>query len=160
MSGTSSESAGVRPPLEGVRILAFEQFGAGPWATMHLADMGAEVVKIEDPRSGGDVARYVPPYTSDRDSLYFQSFNRNKKSVTLDLRRPGARDVLHRLVRASDAVFNNLRETCPPGWVSTTTPWGRSNPPSSAAHCRRSTGAARGRASPATTTSCRRAPGG
>ncbi len=108
-----SDSDAVRPPLEGVRILAFEQFGAGPWATMHLADMGAEIVKIEDPRSGGDVARYVPPYTSDQDSLYFQSFNRNKKSVTLDLRRPGANDVLHRLVRASDAVFNNLRGDLP-----------------------------------------------
>ena len=96
-----------------MRVLAFEQFGAGPWATMHLADMGAEIVKIEDPRSGGDVARYVPPYTSERDSLYFQSFNRNKKSVTLDLRRPGAKDVLRRLVRASDAVFNNLRGDLP-----------------------------------------------
>ena len=110
---TSEPSAHVRPPLEGVRILAFEQFGAGPWATMQLADMGAEIVKIEDPRSGGDVARYVPPYTSDRDSLYFQSFNRNKKSVTLDLRRPGSKDVLHRLVGASDAVFNNIRGDLP-----------------------------------------------
>ncbi len=113
MTRTTSDSADIRPPLEGVRILAFEQFGAGPWATMHLADMGAEIVKIEDPRSGGDVARYVPPYTSDRDSLYFQSFNRNKKSVTLDLRRPGSQEVLHRLVRASDAVFNNARGDLP-----------------------------------------------
>ena len=113
MTRTTSDSADIRPPLEGVRILAFEQFGAGPWATMHLTDMGAEIVKIEDPRSGGDVARYVPPYTSDRDSLYFQSFNRNKKSVTLDLRRPGAQEVLHRLVRASDAVFNNARGDLP-----------------------------------------------
>ena len=113
VSRPTSDSAHVRPPLEGVRILAFEQFGAGPWATMQLADMGAEIVKIEDPRSGGDVARYVPPYTSDRDSLYFQSFNRNKKSVTLDLRRPGSKDVLHRLVRASDAVFNNIRGDLP-----------------------------------------------
>ena len=113
MSRPTSDSAHVRPPLEGVRILAFEQFGAGPWATMQLADMGAEIVKIEDPESGGDVARYVPPYTSDRDSLYFQSFNRNKKSVTLDLRRPGSKDVLHRLVRASDAVFNNIRGDLP-----------------------------------------------
>jgi crotonobetainyl-CoA:carnitine CoA-transferase CaiB-like acyl-CoA transferase len=102
-----------RLPLDGVRILAFEQYGAGPWGTMHLADLGAEIIKVEDPQSGGDVARYVPPYTSEQDSVYFQSFNRNKKSITLDLRNPNAIDVLHRLVETSDAVFNNLRGDLP-----------------------------------------------
>ena len=102
-----------RPPLDGVRVLAFEQYGAGPWGTMYLADLGAEIIKVEDPQSGGDVARYVPPFTSEQDSLYFQSFNRNKKSITLDLRHPQADAVLHRLVAASDAVFNNLRGDLP-----------------------------------------------
>ena len=74
-----------KPPLEGVRIISVEQFGAGPWATMMMADMGAEIIKIENPATQGDVARYVPPYTIDQDSVYFQSFNRNKKSITLNL---------------------------------------------------------------------------
>lgn len=96
-------------PLEGVRILAISQFGAGPFGTMLLADLGAEVIKIEDPTTRGDVSRYVPPYRLDSDSLYFQSFNRNKKSVSLNLRTAKGREIFHRLVAGSDAVFNNLR---------------------------------------------------
>ena len=103
----------IRPPLEGVRILAISQFGAGPFGTTVLADMGAEVIKIEDPGSGGDVARYVPPFEIDRDSLYFQSFNRGKKSVTLNLRTESGMAVLHDLVKASDGVYNNLRGDIP-----------------------------------------------
>ena len=90
-----------------------EQFGAGPWATMMLADLGAEIIKVENPETGGDVARYVPPYTAEQDSVYFQSFNRNKKSMTLNLQHPGGRKVLHRLVGISDGVFNNLRGDLP-----------------------------------------------
>ena len=105
--------ANSRPPLDSVRVISFEQYGAGPWGTMHLADLGAEIIKVEDPESGGDVARYVPPYTGDQDSVYFQSFNRNKKSITLNLRRPESKGILHRLVAASDAVFNNLRGDLP-----------------------------------------------
>ena len=103
----------TRPPLEGVRILAISQFGAGPFGTTVLSDMGAEVIKIEDPGSGGDVARYVPPFEIDRDSLYFQSFNRGKKSITLDLRTESGTAVLHDLVKASDGVYNNLRGDLP-----------------------------------------------
>ncbi|MBI3104081.1 MAG: CoA transferase [Candidatus Rokubacteria bacterium] len=99
----------ARAPLDGVRILTVSQFGAGPFGTTVLADLGAEVIKIEDPSVGGDVARYVPPYTADQDSLYFQSFNRGKKSLTLNLRHPDGQAVLHDLVRVSDAVFNNVR---------------------------------------------------
>ncbi|MDP6586394.1 MAG: CoA transferase, partial [Anaerolineales bacterium] len=100
-------------PLTGIRILSIEQYGAGPWATMMLADLGAEVIKIENPRSDGDVGRYVPPYTGDKDSIYFQSFNRNKKSITLDIQHEKAFSVLHPLVKASDCVFNNLRGDLP-----------------------------------------------
>ena len=99
----------ARAPLDGVRILAVSQFGAGPFGTTVLADLGAEVIKIEEPGVGGDIARYVPPYTADQDSLYFQSFNRGKKSLALDLRHPDGQSVLHDLVRVSDAVFNNVR---------------------------------------------------
>ena len=76
-----------RPPLAGLRVLTVSQFGAGPFGTQVLADLGADVIKIEDPTVGGDIARYVPPFRDGRDSLYFQSFNRGKKSITLDLRR-------------------------------------------------------------------------
>jgi crotonobetainyl-CoA:carnitine CoA-transferase CaiB-like acyl-CoA transferase len=76
---------------------------------MQLADLGAEVIKIEDPAAGGDVSRYVPPYQEGEDSLFFEAFNRGKKSVSLDLRAPDARGVLEDLVRVSDAVFSNLR---------------------------------------------------
>ena len=100
-------------PLDGLRILAVSQFGAGPFGTLLLADLGAEVIKIEDPAAGGDVSRTVPPYQIGDDSLYFQSFNRNKKSLTLNLEDPAGKLVFHRLVRISDGVFNNLRGEIP-----------------------------------------------
>jgi crotonobetainyl-CoA:carnitine CoA-transferase CaiB-like acyl-CoA transferase len=99
----------VTLPLADVRVLAVEQFGAGPWGTLQLADLGAEVIKIEDPASGGDVARYVPPFQDGEDSLFFETFNRNKKSVSLDLRHAEGRTVLEDLVRHVDVVYSNLR---------------------------------------------------
>ncbi len=96
-------------PLEDVRIVALEQYGAGPWGTLQLADLGAEVIKIEDPAVNGDVGRYVPPFQEEEDSLFFETFNRNKKSMSLDLRVAGARRVLEDLVRNSDALYSNLR---------------------------------------------------
>ena len=102
-----------RPPLSGLRVLAVSQFGAGPFGTTVLADMGAEVIKIEDPAAGGDISRYVPPWEIDGDSLYFQAFNRGKKSITLDLKHPQGRRVFHDLVRASHAVYNNMRGDLP-----------------------------------------------
>ena len=96
-------------PLGDVRIVSVEQYGAGPWGTLQLADLGAEVIKIEDPVVGGDVGRYVPPFQECEDSLFFETFNRGKKSVSLDLRHPDARGVLHDLVRVCDGVYSNLR---------------------------------------------------
>ncbi|UGS39134.1 CaiB/BaiF CoA transferase family protein [Capillimicrobium parvum] len=96
-------------PLADVRVIAVEQYGAGPWGTLQLADLGAEIIKIEDPASHGDVGRYVPPYAADEDSLFFETFNRNKKSVSLDLRTPRGREVFERLVAGADAVYSNLR---------------------------------------------------
>lgn len=96
-------------PLADVRILALEQYGAGPWGTLQLADLGAEIIKVEDPSVGGDVGRYVPPYQEGESSLFFESFNRNKRSISLDLRHPGSRRVLEDVVGECDAVFSNLR---------------------------------------------------
>jgi crotonobetainyl-CoA:carnitine CoA-transferase CaiB-like acyl-CoA transferase len=90
-------------------VLAVEQYGAGPWGTLQLADLGAEIIKIEDPAARGDVGRYVPPYQQGESSLFFETFNRNKRSVSLDLRHSGARPVFEDLVRECDAVFSNLR---------------------------------------------------
>ena len=100
-------------PLEGLRVLAVSQFGAGPYGTLMLADLGAEVIKIEDPSTRGDVARSVPPYRIEDDSLYFQCFNRNKRSLLLNLGDPRGQAVFHRLVKISHAVFNNLRGDVP-----------------------------------------------
>ena len=100
-------------PLAGLRILAFTQLGAGPYAMTVLADLGAEIIKVEDPTTGGDEARNVPPYAEDGDSLYFQSFNRNARSLTLNLRVPEGRALLHRLVAVSDAVYANSRGDLP-----------------------------------------------
>lgn len=89
--------------------MAVEQFGAGPFGTLYLADLGAEVIKIEDPAVRGDVSRYIPPVQDGSDSLYFEAFNRGKKSIVLDLKNAAGREVLERLVASADAVYSNLR---------------------------------------------------
>ena len=99
--------------LAGLRIVAVEQFGAGPFGTLQLADLGAEVIKVEDRRSGGDVGRYVPPGQDGQDSLFFESFNRNKRSIAIDLAEPDERTVFDTLVRSADAVFSNVRGDLP-----------------------------------------------
>jgi crotonobetainyl-CoA:carnitine CoA-transferase CaiB-like acyl-CoA transferase len=100
-------------PLAGLRIIAVEQFGAGPFGTLLLADLGAEVIKIEDPAAGGDVGRSVPPGAIDGSSLYFEAFNRGKRSIALDLTNQAGREVFTRLVATADAVYNNLRGDLP-----------------------------------------------
>ncbi len=101
-------------PLQDVRIISLEQYGAGPFGSVHLADLGADVIKIEDPqRRGGDVGRYVPPYNDGENSLFFETFNRNKRSLSLDLSSPAGRAVFEDLVRTSDAVYSNLRGDVP-----------------------------------------------
>jgi len=97
-------------PLEGVRVLTFEQFGAGPYASMLLADLGAEVIKIENAATGGDAARHVGPHMlANGDSQYFQTWNMNKKSVALDIKTVEGRAGFEQLVKSADAVMNNLR---------------------------------------------------
>lgn len=100
----------MKRPLEGIRVLAIEQFGAGPYGSMCLADLGAEVIKIENRRLGGDAARHTGEHRyGNDDSPYFQAFNLNKKSVTLNLKNEEAKPLLHALVASSDVVWNNLR---------------------------------------------------
>ncbi|MBL8514024.1 MAG: CoA transferase [Betaproteobacteria bacterium] len=97
-------------PLQGIRIIAVEQYGAGPYGSSFMADLGAEVIKIENHNAGGDVSRANGPFfLGEGDSEFFQTFNANKKSFTLDLKAPGGREVFEKLVASADAVLNNLR---------------------------------------------------
>ena len=97
-------------PLAGVRVLTFEAFGAGPFGSMYLADLGAEVIKIENRAQGGDATRGMGPYfLGEHDSHFFQTFNLNKRSVCLDLKSPEGQTIFRQLVAKSDAVLNNLR---------------------------------------------------
>jgi crotonobetainyl-CoA:carnitine CoA-transferase CaiB-like acyl-CoA transferase len=104
----------VTLPLDGVRVLAVEQYGAGPFGTQFLADQGAEVIKIENPNTGGDYARTVGPhFFIDNESEFFHAYNRNKKSLSLDLSKAEGMAVFHTLVKSADAVASNLRGDVP-----------------------------------------------
>jgi len=98
-------------PLQDLRIVDLTQALAGPFCTMHLADLGADVIKVEPRR--GDLTRGMPPWPEDREACdyggYFASINRNKRSIVLDLSDDEDRDVLFRLVDTADAVVENAR---------------------------------------------------
>ena len=114
MNLPESIRAPVAPLLQGLRILSIEQYGAGPFGTQYLSDLGAEVIKVENRKDGGDVGRSVGPhFLSPGDSHFFQSFNRNKKSIVLDLKHPDGQAVLHALLPDVDVLFNNLRGDLP-----------------------------------------------
>lgn len=100
-------------PLRGIRILSIEQYGAAPFGSMFLADLGAEVIKIENPDVGGEMGRHVVPYSKENDSLFFQSFSANKKSMGLNLQSDKGKKVFERLTINADAVLNNLRGDLP-----------------------------------------------
>lgn len=98
----------MNAPLSGVRILDLSQMLAGPYGSMILADLGAEVIKIEKPGEG-DLARGMPPHFFHGESVYFLSINRNKKSLTLDLKSAEGLQIFYRLVEKSDVVYDNFR---------------------------------------------------
>jgi crotonobetainyl-CoA:carnitine CoA-transferase CaiB-like acyl-CoA transferase len=103
---------GMNKPLQGIRVLTLEQFGAGPYGTMFMAELGAEVIKIEAP--AGDPSRQVGPYRLGKDdSEYFQAWNLGKKSVTIDLKSKAGRAQFEALVKGADCVVNNMRGTQP-----------------------------------------------
>ena len=100
-------------PLAGFRFLSAEQYGAGPYGTQFLAQLGAEVIKIEPPK-GGDTARHVGPhFLREGESVYFHAFNLNKKSLTLDLNSDEGNTIFRKLAAKSHAVANNLRGDLP-----------------------------------------------
>jgi crotonobetainyl-CoA:carnitine CoA-transferase CaiB-like acyl-CoA transferase len=99
-----------RQPLQGYRVLTFENFGAGPFGSLYLANLGAEVIKIESRDAGGDATRSMGPYfLGPNDSHYFQTFNMNKKSFVLNLKTPEGQSAFHKLAATSHVVLNNLR---------------------------------------------------
>src|SRR4030088_334998 len=95
-------------PLDGITVLDLTRVLSGPYCTMLLADMGARVIKIEQPPKGDDTRAWGPPFL-EGESAYFLSINRNKESVTLDFKRPHGRAVLDRLFEKSDVVVENFR---------------------------------------------------
>ena len=95
-------------PLEGVRVLDFSQALAGPFAMRNLVDLGAEVIKVEQP-GVGDLSRKLGPHFLGGESVYFMNVNRGKRGLTLDMRKPQAREVFYRLVGISDVVFDAFR---------------------------------------------------
>ena len=99
-------------PLDGIRVIDWTIWQQGPLASMILADLGADVIKLEE-RSGGDPGRGVLRLSgvdlSALPNFYFEAHNRGKRSVTLDLKKPEAREIVHRLVAASDVFVQNFR---------------------------------------------------
>jgi formyl-CoA transferase len=105
----------VRRILEGIRVLDLTRVLAGPWATQNLADLGAEVIKVERPGRGDDTRTWGPPFLRDRegretrDAAYYLACNRGKKSVTLDISRPAGRDIARTLALKSDVLVENFK---------------------------------------------------
>jgi len=95
-------------PLEGIRILDLSRILAGPYCTMLLGDMGAEVLKVEEPKKGDDTRAWGPPFVNG-ESAYFFCINRNKKSITLDLKAPKGKEVLKALAATCDVLMENYK---------------------------------------------------
>lgn len=97
-------------PLDGIRVLDLSRVLAGPWCTQQLADMGAEVIKIERPGRGDDTRHWAPPWLDGTDeSAYFLSANRGKHSVCVDLSQPEGQDLIRRLAADSDVLVENFK---------------------------------------------------
>ena len=96
-------------PLDGIRVVDLSRILAGPYCSMLLSDFGAEIVKIENPDKGDDTRAYGPPFL-DGESVYFLSVNRGKKSLTLNLKTPEAREILTKLIRNADVLVENFRK--------------------------------------------------
>jgi crotonobetainyl-CoA:carnitine CoA-transferase CaiB-like acyl-CoA transferase len=107
MAAAQQINGGSGKPLSGVRILDFTQFLSGPYGTQILGDLGAEIIKIESP--AGDLSRTVPPHFIRGDSAYFHTINRNKQSIVIDLKNPGAPELVRSLMDKCDVVIENFR---------------------------------------------------
>jgi crotonobetainyl-CoA:carnitine CoA-transferase CaiB-like acyl-CoA transferase len=95
-------------PLHGIKVLDLSRVLAGPYCTMLMGDMGADVIKVEQPGKGDDTRAYGPPFVNG-ESAYFMSVNRNKRSMTLDIKHPAGQDILWKLIAEADVLFENFR---------------------------------------------------
>ena len=103
----------VKRALSGIRILDFSRVLAGPMCTMLLADLGADVIKVEHPTRGDDTRAWGPPYAGDAAqgmSAYFLSVNRNKRSITLNLKTDEGREIARKLAQQSHIVVENFKQ--------------------------------------------------
>src|SRR3982751_516867 len=98
----------IMRPLDGVLVVDFTRVLAGPYCTMQLADLGARVIKIEQPGRGDDTRAWGPPFVED-ESAYFLSINRNKESLALDLKHEAAPGIVRALLARADVVVENFR---------------------------------------------------
>ena len=103
-------------PLSGLRVIDLTQFLSGPYCTQMLADLGAEVIKVESPQ--GDLSRIIPPNFVGDDSVYYISVNRNKQSIAIDMKSPDGIGVVRGLILSSDVVVENLGRGCSTALVS------------------------------------------
>jgi len=105
-----------RPLLDGIVVVDLTRVLAGPYCTMMLGDLGAEVLKVEEPRRGDDTRGWGPPFTPSGESAYFLSANRNKQSLTLNLKEPDGLALLRRLIAQGDVLVENFRTGTLEGW--------------------------------------------
>ena len=95
-------------PLEGTKVIDLTRILAGPYCTQALADAGADVVKVEEPGKGDDTRGWGPPFVNGQ-AVYFLSVNRGKRGITLNLKNPGGREILWRLLETADVLVENFR---------------------------------------------------
>lgn len=114
MTAEPTENAPAQA-LTGIRVLDLSRVLAGPWATQALGDLGAEIIKVEKPGAGDDTRGWGPPWLSDgeghatRESAYFATANRNKRSVTIDMARPEGQALIRQLAARSDVLVENFK---------------------------------------------------
>ena len=107
-------TSAARQPLDGIRVIDLTRILSGPFCTMLLGDMGADVIKVERPGAGDDTRSWGPPFLKDgqgqatREAGYYLSVNRGKRSITLDITTPDGQEVIRRLVRTSDILVENF----------------------------------------------------
>jgi len=103
-----------KPPLSGIRVIELARVLAGPWAGQMLADLGADVIKVENPDGGDDTRQWGPPFVEGKDgenlsAAYYHSANRGKRSITADLKTEDGQDLVRRLVKTADVVIENFK---------------------------------------------------
>ncbi len=109
MEERENEHGKSQPPLKGVRVIDLTRIIAGPYCTMVMGDLGAEIIKIEQPKIGDETRAWGPPWVEDTVSAYFVAINRNKKSLTLNFKHPKGIEIFRDLVKHADVLIENFR---------------------------------------------------